>query len=175
MQQSQQPKEHSSLEDIMKAKSIQWRATTTQDGANWTTCNQFAEIIVQSSMVIKFMSLEELEQSKSWIFLPFLPLERFYCFIFKIYRNLEWRWRFKKNQPSRSKTFRILELPRINSGWSPILCQSVNKKLLKLSWILKWSELTESALSPEFTGYPNKPIYDLGTTRTVRVRFHDPG
>ena len=66
MQQSQQPKEHSSLEVIMVLLMLlRSLATTVQDGANWMTCNQFVEIIVQSSMVIKFMSLEELEQSKS--------------------------------------------------------------------------------------------------------------
>ena len=66
MQQSQQPKEHSSLEVIMVLLMLlRSLATTVQDGANWMTCNQFVEIIVQSSMVIKFMSLEEVEQSKS--------------------------------------------------------------------------------------------------------------
>ena len=66
MQQSQQAKEHFLLEVmVMVLMLLRSLATTVQDGANWMTCNQFVQIIVQSSMVIKFMSLEEMEQSKS--------------------------------------------------------------------------------------------------------------
>ena len=65
MQQSQQPKEQSSLEVLMVLMLLRSLATTVQDGANWMTCNQFVQVIVQSSMVIKFMSLEETIHSKS--------------------------------------------------------------------------------------------------------------
>ena len=66
MQQSQRSKEHSSLAVMMVLLMLlRLLATTTQDGTNWTTCNQFVEIIVQSSMVIKFMSSEEMEQGKT--------------------------------------------------------------------------------------------------------------
>ena len=41
-------------------------AITTLDGADWTTCNQLGKTIVQLSMAIKFMSLEEIKQGKSF-------------------------------------------------------------------------------------------------------------
>ena len=51
MQQSQQVEEHFLLK-------------VAQDGADWMICNQLDDIILQSSMVIKFMWLEEILQSK---------------------------------------------------------------------------------------------------------------
>ena len=59
MRQSQQAKELFSLEVMLVPKLPRLLATTTQDGADWMTCNQLDDIIEQSSMVIKFMSLEE--------------------------------------------------------------------------------------------------------------------
>ena len=44
---------------------LQLLATTMQDGADWMICNQRDTIIEQLSMAIEFMSLVELEQSKS--------------------------------------------------------------------------------------------------------------
>ena len=63
---SQQAKEHFSLEAmVILAMLLRLLATTAQDGADWMICNQLELVIVQSSMVIRFMLLEELEQSKS--------------------------------------------------------------------------------------------------------------
>ena len=56
IQQLQQLKEHSSLEVKMDITLLQLHATITQDGANWMTCNQFVEVIVQSS-VLSFLAL----------------------------------------------------------------------------------------------------------------------
>ena len=65
MQQSQQPREHSSLEVmVMVHMSLQSLATTTPDGADWMICNQLVIGIVQLSMAIKFMSLVDMEMSK---------------------------------------------------------------------------------------------------------------
>ena len=47
--------------------SLRLPVTTAQDGADWMICNQLEIGIVQSSMVIKFMSSEVVEQSKSLI------------------------------------------------------------------------------------------------------------
>ena len=98
MHQSQQLKGPFSLEAGMVLRSVklpQLLATTAQDGTDWMTCNQFDDIIVQSSMVIKFTSLEELTHSESEI-INFLKV--LYRFILKIHGNLERRWRFKKHQ-----------------------------------------------------------------------------
>ena len=62
---SQQAKEHFSLEVIVVLKLLRLLVTTAQDGADWMICNQLELVIVQSSMVIKLMSLEELVQGKS--------------------------------------------------------------------------------------------------------------
>ena len=61
-----QAKEHFSLEVMIVLPLLLLLATTAQDGKDWMICNQLDEIIEQSSMVIKFMSLEEtMRQSKS--------------------------------------------------------------------------------------------------------------
>ena len=65
MQRLPQAKEHSSLEVMIVLPLLLLLATTAQDGKDWMICNQFDDTIVQSSMVIKFMSLEEIQQSKS--------------------------------------------------------------------------------------------------------------
>ena len=62
---SQQAKEHFSLEVTVVLKLLRLLVTTAQDGADWMICNHLDIVIVQSSMVIKFMSLEEMEISKS--------------------------------------------------------------------------------------------------------------
>ena len=63
---SQQAKEPFSLEvKVILDMLLRLLATIAQDGADWMICNQLELVIVQSSMVIKFMSLEELESSKS--------------------------------------------------------------------------------------------------------------
>ena len=49
----------------MVLKLLLLPAITAQDGVDWMICNQFDIAIAQSSMVIKFMSLEDKEQSKS--------------------------------------------------------------------------------------------------------------
>ena len=59
MQQSQQAKEHFSLVVMIVLLLLLLLATTAQDGTDWRIYNQLDEIIEQSSMVIKFMSLEE--------------------------------------------------------------------------------------------------------------------
>ena len=65
MRQLQQAKEPFSLVDmVMVLMLLQLLATITQDGPNWMTCNQLDVTIEQSSTVIKFMSLEEVEHSK---------------------------------------------------------------------------------------------------------------
>ena len=60
----QQAKEPLSLEDMMALRSPQLLALTTLDGADWMTCNLLDVIIVQLSMAIKFMLLEERELGK---------------------------------------------------------------------------------------------------------------
>ena len=66
MQRLPQAKEHFSLEVMIVLPLLLLLATTAQDGKDWMICNQLDEIIEQSSMVIKFMSLEEtMRQSKS--------------------------------------------------------------------------------------------------------------
>ena len=63
---SQQAAEHFSLEVyVILDMLLRLLATIAQDGADWMICNQLELVIVQSSMVIKFMLLEELESSKS--------------------------------------------------------------------------------------------------------------
>ena len=67
MHQSQQAKEPFLLEDIVMVMSLQLHATTAKDGADWMTCNQLDDITAQSSMVIKFTSLEDIMNSESEI------------------------------------------------------------------------------------------------------------
>ena len=55
MQQWRQAKEHFLLEVMVVLKLLRLLATTTQDGADWMIYNRLEDIIVQSSMVIKFM------------------------------------------------------------------------------------------------------------------------
>ena len=63
---SQQAKEPFSLEvKVILDMLLRLLATIAQDGADWMICNQLELVIVQSSMVIKFMLLEVLEPSKS--------------------------------------------------------------------------------------------------------------
>ena len=64
MQQSQQPKEHLSLEVLKVHKLLLLLATTTPDGVDWMTCNRIDDILVQLSMEIKFMSLVDMIISK---------------------------------------------------------------------------------------------------------------
>ena len=85
--QLQQLKEHSSLEVGMVVLTLlQLLATTTLDGADWMTYNQLDELIVQSSMAIKFTWLVDFmhSESKTFTFCLFL------C-TFKVYGNLERR------------------------------------------------------------------------------------
>ena len=49
----------------MVLKSPQLLATTTQDGANWMTCNQLDMYTVQSSMGTKFTWLVENKDGES--------------------------------------------------------------------------------------------------------------
>ena len=84
--QLQQAKEPSSLEVMMVLKWLQLLATTTQDGADWMTCNQFEEVTVQSSMAIKFTWLEANTNSESKMFTFCL-----FLYTFKLYGNLERR------------------------------------------------------------------------------------
>ena len=66
MQRLPQAKGLFSSEDmVMVLESLRWHVTTAQDGLDWMICNQLDIVIALSSMVIKFMSLEEVEQSKS--------------------------------------------------------------------------------------------------------------
>ena len=62
---SQQAKEHFSLEVMVVLNLLRLLATTVQDGADWMICNQLELVIVQSSMVIKFMSLEDFKPGNS--------------------------------------------------------------------------------------------------------------
>ena len=50
---------------VVVPRSPQLPATTTPAGVNWMTCNQLDMAIEQSSMAIKFMSLEGISHGKS--------------------------------------------------------------------------------------------------------------
>ena len=50
---------------VESLESLRLLATIAQGGPNWMTYNQLEYIIVQSPMAIKFMSLVEVEKSKS--------------------------------------------------------------------------------------------------------------
>ena len=135
-----QAKEHFSLEVMIVLPLLLLLATTAQDGKDWMICNQLDEIIEQSSMVIKFMSLEEtMRQSKSWISTQSSFLIGSHYFTVKIYRNLGWRWRFKKHQTCWTKVKRLQLLSRVNSGWYSVLCQTLNKNNFKRKLI--WTKL----------------------------------
>ena len=54
------------MEVIIRGMSLQSLASTALNGADWMICNLIVEIIVQSSMAIKFIILAEMpEMSKS--------------------------------------------------------------------------------------------------------------
>ena len=55
MQRLPQVKGLFSSEVMVVLKSLRLLVTTAQDGADWMICNQLDDIILQSSMVIKFM------------------------------------------------------------------------------------------------------------------------
>ena len=66
MQRLPQAKGLFSSEDmVMVLESLRWHVTIAQDGLDWMICNQLDIVIALSSMVIKFMSLEEVERSES--------------------------------------------------------------------------------------------------------------
>ena len=121
-QRLQQEKEHLSSEGLLEVmmrrlpRFPQLRVITAQDGAALMTFNQLEITTAQSLMVTKSTSLVELEQSKFSFFESLNVFWKFVIPFFKIYRNLERRWRFKEHQTGWSKTGLLL-WPRIGLGW----------------------------------------------------------
>ena len=114
-QQSQQTKVHCLLEVMVVLKSPRLLATITQVGANWMAYTQLDNIIVQSQMAIKFMSLADLEQSKFWIW-KFLLSQKFWLLNF-IFTTLILRYTEIWSDNEGSKNIKLAE-PKLDTYWA---------------------------------------------------------